>query len=58
VLRITQLRKWKLSALNVSVCGIGFAASSARPELLPGHAIGLLIPALGRLVSKPPAPPP
>ena len=59
VLRMTQLRKCTVSALNVSVCGSGLAGSTPMPELLPGHSTGLSgRPAPGRLVSKPPAPPP
>ena len=38
---MTQSRKCTVSALTVSVCGIGLAGSAPTPELLPGHSTGL-----------------
>src|SRR5262245_34952981 len=56
---ITQLRKcWRI-AFTVCVCGTGLAGKSALPQLLPGHAGPTGgSPAPGRLVLKPPTPPP
>ena len=59
VLDITQLRKCTRKALTTWVCGTGLAGSTPVPKLLPGQfapTVGSATP--GRLVPKPPAPPP
>jgi hypothetical protein len=56
---ITQSRKCTRSALTVCTCGTGLAGSTPVPKLLPGQ-FGPVAgsPTPGRLVSKPPTPPP
>ena len=57
---ITQRRKCRRIALTVSVCDTGFGGSVAMPKWLPGQmgTTPSFSPTPGRLVSKPPAPPP
>jgi hypothetical protein len=56
---MTQARKCTVSALTVSVCGIGLVGSAPTPALLPSHSTGFAASATaGRLVSNPPTPPP